>query len=52
MKMTFEDQLKALIFFHLEEHTSGSHFVKVLQENDFARQHIAPEDWIKKKHLL
>jgi hypothetical protein len=46
--MTFEDQLKALIFFHLEEHTSGSHLVKVLQEDDFARQHIAPEDGIKK----
>jgi len=48
LKMTFEDQLKALIFFHLEEHTSGSHLVKVLQEDDFARQHIAPEDGIKK----
>jgi hypothetical protein len=46
--MTFEDQLKALIFFHLEEHTSGSHLVKVFQEDDFARQHIAPEDGIKK----
>ena len=25
LKMTFEDLMKALIFFHLEEHTSGSH---------------------------
>jgi hypothetical protein len=23
LKMTFDDQLKALIFFHLEEHTSA-----------------------------
>jgi len=48
LKMTFEDQLKALIFFHLEEHTSGQHLLQVLQEDDFARNHIAPEEGIKK----
>lgn len=48
LKMSFEDQLKALIYFHLEEHTSGSHLVQVLQEDDFARQNIAPEGGIKK----
>lgn len=48
LKMTFEDLLKTLIFFHLEEHTSGNHLVKVLQEDDFARQNIAPKDGIKK----
>ena len=48
LKMTFEDQLKALIFFHLEEHTSGQHLLQVLEEDDFARDVIAPEDGIKK----
>lgn len=52
LKMTFEDQLKALIFFHLEEHTSGRHLVKVLQEDDFARQNIAPENGIKKSSFF
>jgi len=33
--MTFEDQLNALVFFHLEEHTSARHLVQVLQEDDF-----------------
>jgi hypothetical protein len=48
LKMTFEDQLKALIFFHLEEHTSGQHLLQVLEEDDFARNVIAPEEGIKK----
>ena len=48
LKMTFEDQLKALIFFHLEEHTSERHLLQVLEEDDFARDHIAPEEGIKK----
>ncbi len=48
LKMTFEDQLKALVFFHLEEHISGQHLLQVLEEDDFARDHIAPEEGIKK----
>jgi IS4 transposase len=44
--MTFEDQLNALIFFHLEEHVSASHLVQTLQEDDFARNNIAPEGGI------
>ena len=48
LKMTFEDQLKALIFFHLEEHTSAQHLLQVLEEDDFARGVIAPEQGIKK----
>ncbi len=46
--MTFEDQLKALVFYHLEEHKSGQHLLQVLEENDFARETIAPKDGIKK----
>jgi len=48
LKMTFDDQLKALIFFHLEEHISAQHLLQVLEEDDFARNAIAPEDGIKK----
>lgn len=48
LKMTFEDQLKALIFFHLEEHTSARHLLQVLEEDNFARDVIAPEGGIKK----
>ena len=48
LKMTFDDQLKALIFFHLEDHTSAQHLLQVLEEDDFARHFIAPEEGIKK----
>jgi len=48
LKMTFDEQLKALIFFHLEEHVSGQHLLQVLEADDFARDHIAPEEGIKK----
>ena len=48
LKMTFEDQLKALIFFHLEEHVSARHLIQVLKEDEFARLNIAPEDGIGK----
>jgi len=48
LKMTFEDQLNALIFFHLEEHTSARHLIQVLQEDEFARNNIAPEDGISR----
>jgi len=48
LKMTFDDQLKALVFFHLEEHISAQHLLQILEEDDFARDHIAPEEGIKK----
>jgi len=48
LKMTFEDQLTTRIFFHLEEHTSAQHLLQVLEEDDFAREIIAPEEGIRK----
>ena len=48
LRMDFEHQLKALVFYHLEEHTSGRHLLQVLEEDDFAREVIAPPDGIKK----
>ena len=48
LKMNFEDHLKALVFFHLEEHTSALHLLQVLKEDDFAREVIAPKNGIEK----
>ena len=48
LQMTFDDQLKALVLFHLEEYTSAQHLLQVLKEDDFARRFIAPEEGIKK----
>lgn len=48
LKMDFDHQLKALVFFHLEEHTSASHLLQVLKEDDFASEVIAPSDGIEK----
>lgn len=48
LKMTFEDQLNALIYFHLQEHTSARHLNQDLNDNDFARQCIAPDGGISR----
>ena len=48
LQMTFEDHLKALVFFHLEEHHSAQHLLQVLDQDNFARNEIAPENGIKK----
>ena len=48
LQMTFEDQLKALIFFHLEEYSSGSEFLQALEQNEFAKACVAPAQGIKK----
>lgn len=40
MQMSFQEQLNALIFFHLEEHTSGRHLLQVLEQDEFARERI------------
>lgn len=48
LKITFEDELKALIFYHLEEHSSSRHLLQILKEDDYAHKHIAPKDGIEK----
>ncbi len=48
LKMTFEDQLNSLIFFHLNEYDSAKHLIQVLKEDDFAQENIAPKDGIEK----
>jgi hypothetical protein len=44
--------LDALIFFHLEDHTSGRHLVQTLKEDDFVREYIAPEGGIEKSSFF
>jgi hypothetical protein len=48
LKMSFEEHLRSLVFFHLEEHHSAQHLLQVLEQDDFARSAIAPENGIKK----
>lgn len=52
LQMTFEDQLHALIYFHLEDHASGRHLIQSLNEDDFAREYIAPEGGIQKSSFF
>jgi hypothetical protein len=52
LQMTFEDQLYALIYFHLQEHSSGRHLLQELKENEFARDVIAPEKGIEKSSFF
>jgi hypothetical protein len=52
LQMTFEDELNALIYFHLEEHSSGRHLLQALDEDDFARDIIAPKDGIQKSSFF
>ncbi len=50
--MKFEDQLIALIYFHLEEHSSGRHLLQTLKEDDFARKNVAPLAGIEKSSFF
>ena len=50
--MEFEHQLKALIFYHLEEYSSGGHLIQALEEDDFAKKEVAPPDGIKKSSFF
>jgi IS4 transposase len=52
LQMEFNDQLNALIFFHLEEHTSGSQLIQTLKEDVFAREHVAPKKGIAKSSFF
>lgn len=52
LRLNFEHQLKSLVFYHLEEHTSGRHLLQVLEEDDFAREVIAPPAGIKKSSFF
>ena len=42
LQMSFVEHLRALVYFHLEEHHSAQHLLQVLEQDDFARSAIAP----------
>lgn len=48
MTFTFEHQLNSLIWFHLHEHESGRDLLQVLEQDAFARSHIAPPEGISR----
>lgn len=52
LQMDFEQQLRALVYFHLEEHTSGRQLVQALKEDDFARNHIAPPEGVSRSSFF
>ncbi len=52
LQMTFEDQLKILTYYHLEEHTSGLHLLQALEQDEFAQANIAPDGGIKKSSFF
>ena len=49
LQMTFEEHLRALVYFHLEEHHSAQHLLQVLEEDEFARQCHRTEKWNQKR---
>jgi transposase len=52
LQMSFDDQLKALIFLHLEEYSSGRELLQALEQNDFAKECVAPPKGIKKSSFF
>ena len=52
LQMEFEHQLHALIYFHLQEHTSGRHLLQSLEEDAFAKEYIAPKKGIAKSSFF
>jgi len=48
IKFNVEDQLKSLIYYHLESFDSGRHLLDELNNDNFAKALIAPEDGVKK----
>jgi len=51
LELSFEQQLNALVYFHLEEHTSGCHLIQCIDEDDFARDFVSGSKGIKKSTL-
>jgi hypothetical protein len=52
LELSFEQQLNALVYFHLEEHTSGCHLIQSIDEDDFAREFVSGSKGIKKSTSL
>lgn len=52
LQMSFDDQLKALIYFHLEEYSSGRELLQAFEQDDFAKECVAPPMGIKKSSFF
>jgi hypothetical protein len=48
LTLTFEHQLEMLVFYHLHGYQSGAELLQAMEEDDFAKEHIAPPEGIKK----
>jgi hypothetical protein len=48
MTFNFEHHLQALIYLHLQEYESGRELLQVLEQDEFAKAHIAPPEGVKK----
>jgi len=48
LQMSFQEQLQALVYFHLQGYESAQQLLQALKEDDSARQHIAPAQGIEK----
>lgn len=48
LELDFEQQLNALILFHLDEHVSGSHLLQVIEDDSLARQIVGTPQGIPK----
>jgi len=48
MTFTFEHHLKALVYLHLQEYESGRELLQVLEQDEFARAHLAPPEGVSR----
>ena len=48
LKFTFLHQLKAMLYYHLEEHDSGRHLLSALKNDELAASEIAPADGVSR----
>jgi hypothetical protein len=52
LQLTFNDQLQALIYFHLMEHASAREMLQAFEQDDFAKECVAPPKGIKKSSFF
>jgi hypothetical protein len=52
LQMSFDDQLKALSYYHLQEYASGSELLQALEQDNFAKEYIAPPKGYQEELLL
>lgn len=48
MTFTFDYHLQALVYLHLQEYESGRELLQVLEQDDFAKAHIAPPEGVSR----